>query len=774
MKALPEEFITRIIEYLIKENCLSRVFEEVFGELRTQLLACNTFMGFRGMVLGFKQLIRNRHLANVLVKMDRWIPNYRGTGKEMETVSILGPFFRLSSLPHGQDIPPKDIYGEKRVYDFPEETILKKIRGILHTVHKDCYDILGILLTSRDTFPYVRDWIKTVLNRNKDRLKPSAEIILKCGDGFLVNLLDVLFRLSEPFQEPNSYKARLISPDYLLTDGSLQLDEYSCIGYDLDQFNLYKASFLGTPIQQNKANFITECFFFILQSIHLGVLQLVQNIDRYVQRPGLWSTDLSEQALKNHVNHAAVWMDPEFILRWLHFFNLTCWWFTNIVQPKDSITPTLPLPLEVPGVFASLPSYFFEDSLDFFIFFIQYHPELLKTVTLEHIMTFITTFLATPTYIKNPHLRTKLVEILAMLTPKKMKSPLPINPFLASSFSCQYLGGALIKFFVDMEITGVSTQFYDKFNARYYMAVVMKHVWKLPEYRNGFNKTFRTEDLALRYANLLMNDSVYLLDESFSGLQKIKKIETDISRGVWNSIPIAQQQEAEADLERISRNVHTCLFLSMETLRLLNYATKAHSELFLRSELVNRMVEMLNYTFVRLTGPQSSELTISKPEVIGFNSKWFQRKLMMVYLHFVDYPSFINSVAQDGSFSYDTFVTANNLLLSGQLISTGTSHKFARFIQSVYERRKEKEEEESSLGDIPDEFLDPLLQVLMTDPVKLPTSGVTVDRQTITRHLLTAQTDPFNRKPLTLDMLQEDLEMKRRIQEFKDSRKSTH
>lgn len=43
---------------------------------------------------------------------------------------------------------------------------------------------------------------------------------------------------------------------------------------------------------------------------------------------------------------------------------------------------------------------------------------------------------------------------------------------------------------------------------------------------------------------------------------------------------------------------------------------------------------------------------------------------------------------------------------------------------------------------------------LMKDPVRLPTSDNIVDRETIVRHLLTDPKDPFNRKPLTQEMLE--------------------
>lgn len=45
----------------------------------------------------------------------------------------------------------------------------------------------------------------------------------------------------------------------------------------------------------------------------------------------------------------------------------------------------------------------------------------------------------------------------------------------------------------------------------------------------------------------------------------------------------------------------------------------------------------------------------------------------------------------------------------------------------------QKKEEEESLADAPDEFLDPIMSTLMLDPVILPSSKAVVDRQTIAR-----------------------------------------
>lgn len=62
------------------------------------------------------------------------------------------------------------------------------------------------------------------------------------------------------------------------------------------------------------------------------------------------------------------------------------------------------------------------------------------------------------------------------------------------------------------------------------------------------------------------------------------------------------------------------------------------------------------------------------------------------------------------------------------------------------------------------------MDTLMSDPVVLP-SGTVMDRAIITRHLLNSSTDPFNRQPLTEDMLVPNLELKERINAWrKDQR----
>ena len=61
---------------------------------------------------------------------------------------------------------------------------------------------------------------------------------------------------------------------------------------------------------------------------------------------------------------------------------------------------------------------------------------------------------------------------------------------------------------------------------------------------------------------------------------------------------------------------------------------------------------------------------------------------------------------------------------------------FASLLQRILEQKESDASLEEELGEIPDEFLDPLMSTLMSDPVFLP-SGHILDRGVIERHLLT-------------------------------------
>lgn len=126
---------------------------------------------------------------------------------------------------------------------------------------------------------------------------------------------------------------------------------------------------------------------------------------------------------------------------------------------------------------------------------------------------------------------------------------------------------------------------------------------------------------------------------------------------------------------------------------------------------------------------------------------------------------FCLAITQDGrSFSPELFTYAENTLIKiggGDLITEIL--ELSTKVNRIEQIQKLNDE---ALQNPPDDFLDPILSQLMKDPVILPSSKVTVDRSTISRHLLSDQSDPFNRSPLSMDQVIPDTDLKSKIDEW--------
>ena len=72
-----------------------------------------------------------------------------------------------------------------------------------------------------------------------------------------------------------------------------------------------------------------------------------------------------------------------------------------------------------------------------------------------------------------------------------------------------------------------------------------------------------------------------------------------------------------------------------------------------------------------------------------------------------------------------------------------------------------------AFADAPDRFLDPVTYTLMADPVVMPTSGASIERATILRHLMSDPRDPISRQPLQASQLQDNVALQEEISAWK-------
>ena len=180
---------------------------------------------------------------------------------------------------------------------------------------------------------------------------------------------------------------------------------------------------------------------------------------------------------------------------------------------------------------------------------------------------------------------------------------------------------------------------------------------------------------------------------------------------------------------------------------------------------------MLNYFLKTLTGPDRKSFKVSNLEKYSFKPGDVVQKIAQIYINLKESQTFIKAISSDGrSYSAELFSWAESVLLKVNRADLATN--LAQVRDAVKDTQESLAAEEELLVDCPDQFLCPIMSVVMTDPVMLPSSKQIVDRTTIARHLLSDQSDPFNRAPLTMDMLEPQDELRERVRLWIEEKKN--
>eukprot|EP00252_Welwitschia_mirabilis_P016789 TRINITY_DN3721_c0_g1_i3.p1 TRINITY_DN3721_c0_g1~~TRINITY_DN3721_c0_g1_i3.p1 ORF type:complete len:421 (+),score=80.73 TRINITY_DN3721_c0_g1_i3:187-1263(+) len=352
--------------------------------------------------------------------------------------------------------------------------------------------------------------------------------------------------------------------------------------------------------------------------------------------------------------------------------------------------------------------------------------------------------------------------------------------FEGHSLALEYLVFNLMKVYVDIEFTGAHTQFYDKFNIRHNIAELLEYLWDVPSHRNAWKRIAKVheKDTYLKLLNFLINDSIYLLDEGLNKIPELKTLEAEMRNTVeWEKLSPEERQEKTRLYQQQQHIVRIDMTLANEDVAMLAYTSSEITAPFLLPELVERIANMLNYFLSQLVGPQRNSLYLRDPEKYEFRPKKLLKQIVEIYVHLARGDKdnvFPRAISSDGRSYKDEYFTAAAEVLRNRKIAENEEFvtEFVELGSKAKAAATEALDTEAMLGDIPDEFLDPIQYTLMKDPVILPSSKTTIDRATITRHLLSDLTDPFNRSFLTTEMLIPNVELKAKIEEFIKSRSS--
>uniref|UniRef100_A0A8C3I9A0 Ubiquitin conjugation factor E4 A n=1 Tax=Chrysemys picta bellii TaxID=8478 RepID=A0A8C3I9A0_CHRPI len=778
------EFLEEVIEALTMDEevrtfgeVMVPVFDILLGRIKDLDLCQNLLYTYLDMLLYFT---RQKDIAQVFVD---YIQPKDPTNGQMYQKTLLGVILSISCLLKTPGVVENHGYFLNPSRSSPQEIKVQEsnIHQFMAQFHEKIYQMLkNLLQLSPETKHRILSWLGNCLHANAGRTKiwanqmPEIFFQMYASDAFFLNLGAALLKLCQPFCKPRSPRLLTFDPTYCALK---ELNEEERRSKNVHMKGLEKETCLIPAVTEKEPEFahsynlVTENLVLTQYTLHLGfhrlhdqMVKINQSLHRLqvawreAQQSSSPATDsLREQferLMTVYLSTKTSVTEPQMLQNCLNLQVSMAVLLVQLAignQGTEPIDLTFPLPVVEHSALAYVPEFFADNLGDFFIFLRRFADDILETSadSLEHVFHFVTVFTGDVERMKNPHLRAKLAEVLEAVMPHldQVQNPLVSSMFHRERVFCSYhhaahLAEALIKVFVDIEFTGDPHQFEQKFNYRRPMYPILRYMWGTDSYR-----------------------------QSIKYLSKIKVQQIEKDRGEWDNLSQEARREKESSLQMFGQLARFHNIMSNETIGTLAFLTSEIKSLFVHPFLAERIISMLNYFLQHLVGPKMGALKVKDFSEFDFKPQQLVSDICNIYLNLGDEENFCATVPKDGR-SYSPTLFAQTVRVLKKINKPGNMivafSNLAERIKSLADRQQQEEE---TYADACDEFLDPIMSTLMSDPVMLPSSRVTVDRSTIARHLLSDQTDPFNRSPLTMDQIRPNIELKEKIQQWLAERK---
>ncbi|KAL2024151.1 hypothetical protein VTK56DRAFT_9931 [Thermocarpiscus australiensis] len=715
----------------------------------------------------------------------------------IEKNTLLGPFFRISPLQ--PEVATVYFPGPRTMDKGRIQTSQNALQITLQAHQTDLRSIVNAFIrASPETRNKTLDWFAYVMNVNHKRRAIQVDPREVSSDGFMMNVTVILDCLCEPFMDNTFSKVGRIDVNYFRRNPRVDIKDETKLNADQAQSDAFYATKVG-----GESNFITEVFFLTLAAHHYGseaANSRMKNLDRdikyYEKNLSMMEAERSklvdradqlrqldealsryrtvlERAMAMKFAIEGVLLEQKMQSRSLQFMRYVTVWLLRVASQTD-YTPDkplrLPLPADQPEAFKCLPEYALQDIVDNFKFVFRYIPQIILSAVGDEMIALCITFLESSEYVKNPYLKSSLVTLLYHGTwpTYHLKKGVLGDLLTNTKFANDYLLHAVMKFYIECESTGAHTQFYDKFNIRYEIFQVIKCVWSNDVYQQQLVQSSRSNrSFFVRFVNLLLNDATYVLDEGLSKFPKIHDLQVQLRDP---SLSPQDREKAEEDLRTAERQATSFMQLANETVGMMKLFTATLSESFTMPEIVQRLAGMLDYNLDTLTGPKSRMLKVENPEKYFFNPKSLLPELVDIYMNLGSSQAFIEAVAADGRSYKPANMASTARILRAKHLKDEADIQAWEALSAKFEAAKEAlDRAELDFDDAPPEFEDPIMGILMSDPVILP-SRHTVDRSTIVQHLLSDPKDPYTRRPMSIDDVVPDVELKQRIERWKEEK----
>ncbi|KAM9270240.1 ubiquitin conjugation factor E4 B isoform 4-T4 [Morus bassanus] len=504
-------------------------------------------------------------MCSLVVSLPLWLPKSlsTGAGRELQRLSYLGAFFSLSVFAEDDNKVVEKYFSGPAITFENTRVVSQSLQHYLELARQELFKILHSILLNGETREAALNYMAAIVNANMKKAQMQTDDRLVSTDGFMLNFLWVLQQLS------TKIKLETVDPMYIFHPRcriDLPTDE-TRVKATMEDVTAWIAELYRDPSPFSEPKFPTECFFLTLHAHHLSILPSCR---RYIRRlRAIRELNRTVEDLKNNESQwkdsplatrhqemlkrcktqlkklvrckacaDAGLLDESFLRRCLNFYGMVIQLMLRILDPAY---PNIKLPLtpEVPKVFAALPEFYVEDVAEFLFFIVQYAPQVLYEPCTQDIVMFLVVMLCNQNYIRNPYLVAKLVEVMFMTNPAVQPRTQKFFEMIENHpLSTKLLVPSLMKFYTDVEHTGATSEFYDKFTIRYHISTIFKSLWQNIAHHGTFMEEFNSGKQFVRYINMLINDTTFLLDESLESLKRIHEVQEEMkNKEQWDLLP---------------------------------------------------------------------------------------------------------------------------------------------------------------------------------------------------------------------------------------------
>ncbi|KAL9591788.1 MAG: hypothetical protein Q9179_007371 [Wetmoreana sp. 5 TL-2023] len=799
-RGICHDFMTEAISRFSEDETIEPALVSAVENVSRHLAKKTMNDDYKAYVHALRHLVRYPPLVKAIAQSPLFLPP-TASASDLEATTLLGPFFAISPLQ--ADITSQYFASPKTMERSVIGNSQRALRMSLTTHQQDLLDIINhIIKSDKGARDRVLDWFALGVNKNHKRRAMQVDKKLVSSDGFMINITVCLDQLCEPFMDAQFTKIDRIDVGYLRRKPRIDIKDETKLNIDQHASDKFYAGSVEGP-----NNFISEVFFLTLAAHHYGTEATSQTLSQLEKDLKRMEKHIEEIELDRHkwINNPAqlrmfdtavkkykdqidkglsykfavqgVLLDEQMQARSLQFMRYVIVWLLRLVSTTDFPKQPMELPLDSKssGFFEALPEYFLEDVVGAYRFVMRNMPWTISSTQCDELVTLCITILRSSEKIKNPYLKSGLVTILFAGTwpaPNRPKGILG-DLLMGLPIATEHLLHALMKFYIEVENTGAHTQFYDKFTIRFEIFQIIKCIWDNRIYREKLDRESKANvEFFVRFVNLLLNDVTFVLDESLTAFQQIHNLSQELQNP--QHIEQAARQEKEEALSAAKGKAKSYMQLTNETVAMLKLFTEALADAFTMPEIVQRLADMLNYNLDVLVGPKSSELVVENPREYDFQPKTLLSEILDVYLNLGKKEGFVLAVARDGrSYKPANFEKATTIFRTKArgLKSPQELQTWADLGEKFKKAKEVDQQAEEDLGEIPEEFQDPILNDIMSDPVILPTSRVTMDRSTVRSHLLSDPHDPYSRSPLKIEDVIPNSELRARIEAFRAERR---